>query len=452
MATQHQTGVLTFEGHKVYDALFVKEKAPTYFVGCTSVLKVIVKKHIPDDQIFYASYGKTGYKRCSAEYTARKLLIKADWVEKNVAGFGVKPAPPPGPTKPTKTYQPAPPILHLDESEMFRDEHDVIVKMEVRGERHWKKIWFKARDVEKMLELVDISTLLTGSTSAYTYGKDYETFQVIAIPQNPGDEGGKKPGVFRGATSMFLSYSGLIRVLINRRHPIAEKFQDWAYEKLFTLQHGTYDAKEELVADVLGVTPKALKAVLNTNVTCMPAIYLFHLGSVKALRATLSISDKFDDNATVYKFGRSDNLQRRTGEHEATFGKLPNVDLRLKHHVYIDPLYTTEAEADIKRYFTAVEWVLEHEQYTELAIVPAKLEYMVREKFVMIGKCYAGKLEELQGQLANERRVTDELRKHMQAQEALYNTNTELYKELLKAKDEVIKAKDAQLATVNDKN
>jgi hypothetical protein len=433
MAARYQNGTFAFKSYKVYDGLFIKDKAPTYFVGCASVPNIVKKKTIPVDQYFFASYSaKTGYKECSEDYKGRKLLIRAEWAEMNIPGFGTVPTEPQAPPKPAKTYLPAPPILFLEDSEKFVDANGKLVQMEVRGERNWKKIWFKARDVEKMLDLSNIHSVLTHTTSAYQVGKDYNTFCLSTTKES------LLPPFKSPEPSTFLSYSGLVRMLITRRHPIAERFQDWAFEKLFTLQHGTQDAKEELVADVLGVTPKALKAVLNTNVTCMPAIYLFHLGSVEALRTTLAISDKYDDNATVYKFGRSDNLHRRTGEHEANYGKLPNVDLRLKHHVYIDPMYTTEAEADIKRYFTDVDWVLDHEQYQELAIVPTKLECMVREKFVMIGKTYGGKLEELQGQLANERRMVEELKQHMKVQEDLYSTNAALYTDLLKTKDELI--------------
>jgi hypothetical protein len=416
----HQTGSITFKGVRVYDALFVKDKAPTFFVGCSAtVLRVIEKQNIPTDQYFFASYGKVGYKECRVDYKGRKLLINADWVDTNVPGFKTPHDAPPA-AKPAKNYQPAPPILYLDESEMFRDATDHIVEMEVRGERHWKKIWFKARDVEKMLEMTDISAVLAHKASSYEVGKDYDTFSLQPLPVNYS-EGVKKP-VNKNELAMFLSYAGLVRILITRRHPIAEKFQDWAFEKLFTLQYGTQVAKQELVADVLGVTPKALKAVLNTNVSTMPAIYLFHLGSVKDLRSSLNIPDRFEDNSTVYKFGRSDNLHRRTGDHETAFGRLANVNLRLKHHVYIDPVFTTEAEADIRKYFTDVDWVLPHMQYTELAIVPSKLECMVREKFIMIGKSYAGKLDDLQKQLAAEQRRCDDLRQEMQSKSDLHNT------------------------------
>ena len=42
----------------------------------------------------FAAKHAPSYKECSADYKSRRLLIKADWVEKNVPGFGAaSPAP-----------------------------------------------------------------------------------------------------------------------------------------------------------------------------------------------------------------------------------------------------------------------------------------------------------------------------------------------------------------------
>ena len=403
MAGKFERAAFLFKSTNVYDALFLKERVPTFFVGCSAtILKLIEKKGIPQDQYYFASYTtKSGYKECSAEYKSRRLLIKADWVEKHVPGFG---AASPAPVKTTaaikpvvvKAYQPAPAFLHLEDSEKFIDAAGQLVDIEVRGERHWKKIWFKARDVEKMLELSDISGIVMQSTTSYEYGRDYQTFSLIGCPENLRASDQKKSG---NQTAMFLSYSGLVRMLITRRHPIAERFQDWAFEKLFTLQHGTQDAKEELAADVLGVTPKALRAVLNTNANTVPAVYLFRLGLAKDLRSTLNIPESFADDHVVCKFGLSTDLSKRSSKLESEY-RLPGVSLRIQYHVYIDPIYLSTAEKDVKDYFANAEWALEHSKYKELAVLsPQMLKSVVYDKYKALGVAYAGKLLELQTQL-----------------------------------------------------
>ena len=431
----------TFDSNLVYDALFIKDKVPTYFVGCSAtILKIIEKKNIPIDKYHFASYSaKNGYKTCSAEYKTRRLLIHADWVEENVPGFGNKPAI--TKVKTSKAYPTAPEILHLEDSEKFRDEDGNVIDIEVRGERHYDKIWFKARDIESMLGLDDISKIFN-TTSSYECNLHYTTFHLSECPPNMGAFDQKKTG---NPTCLFLSYWGLVKMLFGRKHPIAIKFQRWAIEKLFCIQMGTKDQKEDLAADVLGVTPKALKAVLNTNVGTMPVVYLFQLGCVKDLRNTLDIPEAFKDTDMVCKYGLTQDLKRRTSEHEIAFKKLAyedgtGVNIGLKYHVYIDPFYLSNAETDIKKYFVGAQWQLKHPKYTELCIVPDHmLTSIVHNEFKRLGVAYAGKLQDLQTQLANEQKINTQLKSQLETQEAYYReaneTMREQYEERLAERD-----------------
>lgn len=212
--------------------------------------------------------------------------------------------------------------------------------------------------------------------------------------------------------------NALNAVLITRRHPIAERFQDWAFEKLFALQHGAEDAKQELAADVLGVTTKALKAFLDTSITAVPAIYLFQIGTVKDLRETLDLpADKYADGDLVFKYGLSKDLKRRTAEHEVTYGRMKGAELTLKYHAYIDALYLSDAESEIRQYFAGAEWALDHARYKELAVVPAKLvDFSVHMAFKLMGERYAGKLAELQKSLREAQSSNAQLMAHIEAQ------------------------------------
>ena len=217
-------------------------------------------------------------------------------------------------------------------------------------------------------------------------------------------------------------------MLFGRKHPIAIKFQRWAIEKLFCIQMGTKDQKDELAADVLGVTPKALKAVLNTNVNAMPVVYLFQLGTAKDLRDAFSIPDSFKDSDIVFKYGLTTDLKRRTCEHESLFNKL-NITMTMKYHVYIDPFYLSNAETDVKNYFIGALWHLKHPKYTELAVVPSHMtNTILHNEFKRLGNAYAGKLQDLQTQLANEQKINTYLKSQIDSQEAHYRDTIEQLK------------------------
>ena len=124
------------------------------------------------------------------------------------------------------------------------------------------------------------------STSKYEMGRHYQTFDLIPLPSNGwGSDKNKN----MQDTAMFLSHEGLMMILHRRQHPIADKFRSWASEKLFTIRHGTQEVKEDLAAELLRMTPRVLRAALNTSATAMSAIYLFELGPVKDLRETFNI-------------------------------------------------------------------------------------------------------------------------------------------------------------------
>lgn len=232
-------------GRQVYEANFIKDKVPTFFVGCSSSIgKIIEKKKIPKDKYMWCSYHKqNGYTIVDPKIVnKRKLYIDKEWVEQNVPTFGDNDK--------ELEIEIAPPILELLEHEKFRDENNEIIDIEIRGERHIDKVYFRARDIEKMLELKDcfIIDTLRNKDSTFEIKKHYEFF----IPQDPNIFGVLKDKTQNQKTT-FLTYHGLVKLLFTRRHPIAEHFQKWAINILFIHQLGIDEQKEQLGADLLDI-------------------------------------------------------------------------------------------------------------------------------------------------------------------------------------------------------
>ena len=111
---------------------------------------------------------------------------------------------------------------------------------------------------------------------------------------------------------------------------------------------GKEEDKVELGTSILNIPEKTYKALFSKCANKLPSIYLIYLGNVKELRKTFDIDDSFPDDSGVYKYGFTDDLGRRMGEHETKYGKLENVKLVLTTFHGIDPQYLREAEHDIK--------------------------------------------------------------------------------------------------------
>lgn len=377
-------------GCEAYEATLLKEKVPTFFSGCSaSIGKIIEKKNIPKDMVLWVSYSKKdGWRHVDpTTVRKRKLFLRKEWVEQNIPGYGDN--------NMMLDLEPAPPLLELEEHEKFRDAKGQVVNIEVRGKRDVDKIWFRARDVETMIEMTDITVTLSNNESTFLRTDDYEYFIPLEtkIPCELSNKTTRRKTVF-------LTYQGLLRLLFVRRHPIARQFQKWAARILFTHAHGSMEQKEDLGADLMGVRIETLREVLNCSVDDFPCVYLFGLGSAANVRDT--IPNRLPDETTIFKFGFTGDLKRRTEDHSKTFGR----HITLKWHVYVDPTYLSQAEVELKKALAG--FLVDHPKHTELVGINDRvLNSTIHCIFKNIGKQYAGRLREMQEKMERMRLEKD---------------------------------------------
>ncbi|AEX61132.1 hypothetical protein c7_L66 [Megavirus courdo7] len=144
-----------------------------------------------------------------------------------------------------------------------------------------------------------------------------------------------------------------------------------------------------------GVSPEAIKAVFSKTSSTLPCIYFFTIGKVKDLRKSLKISKDYDDEDIIGKYGMTKDLDRRTGEHNDTYGQLSGSDFRLTIFNFIDVQYMSQAETDLKLYMKDTDLKFNHKKYIELAIIPKSMLKSVKKQYDLIGKSYIGHIKEL---------------------------------------------------------
>jgi predicted GIY-YIG superfamily endonuclease len=225
----------------------------------------------------------------------------------------------------------APPILELEDEEKFHDTDGNILEIETRGERDVDKIFFRVRDVMKRFDMPNLKETLLKYDTTYERGLHYKTFNTVETIHRI-----KSFKSFKRAKALFLTYTGLLRVLFVSRNKNAETFTIWATQKLFTMQMGSKEAKEILGTEVLNIKIENYRAVFGKYTQGFPCIYLLSLGKVGALRETFGISAEINDELTVYKYGFTCDIKRRLGEHNKDYGKLKNVNVELELFNYID--------------------------------------------------------------------------------------------------------------------
>lgn len=238
------------------------------------------------------------------KYCRAKILLKKEFCDINIIN-------PPSPKKKVFVKTPeenieneyieerkvAPPILFLNEEEMFKDAEGTILDIEVRGERDRKKIYFRMIDIAKEFNSPNLRKTLLNDGSDFQRNIHYKTFTLQSCVNNYDPKNTSKK------LSLFLTYKGLLRFLFVSRNKCAEAFQDWAEDKLFTMQMGETDKKEELAAEALNVNVKDLRLMLKKHASTFPSIYLLKIAKVADIRKKMNIPDNFEDDAAVYKYG-----------------------------------------------------------------------------------------------------------------------------------------------------
>jgi hypothetical protein len=403
---------------------------PEFFFGCTvKKRKIIEKKKIPKTDYIYVNYVvKTKEWNISDESCKKaQLLITKEWVDNHYftmvrpvfieetsvitkQNIVVEPTPilesiiePVIEPVTEPVIENAPPLLELEENEKFKDINGNILEIEVRGQKSRNNIFFKVTDVMKAFKMPNLDIALREKTTNYEKGLHYICFNRVFSQKILLSEDANK----KHKTSLYLTYKGLLRVLFNSRTGNAEHFQDWAEDKLFTIQMGEKEQKDVLGAKLLNIELKNIQAVFNKYSQSFPCIYLISLGKVKELRESFEISSTVDDSLTVYKYGFTGDLSRRLGEHNRDYSKYPNVKVELELFNYIDPKYTSDAENDIRDIFESYDKTLDVPGRKELVALNVSQFTRIKKEYSRTGREFAGSSEELQKEIS---KLKDEIK------------------------------------------
>jgi hypothetical protein len=455
-----------------------------FYYGCTTKPKtIVIKKKIPESEYLYANLKKGDWNLSSSECKKSQLLISKEWVDKYYFKIDDRKEPTIIPKPVNILFEEtieleesnvtileedpiniveevttneeileAPKILLLDDSEKFKDADGNIIEIETRGERKEDNIYFKCKDISVGFGMPNLNNNIVDKEKGYTRNVDYKNFnRNIRLPNGESKSTNKN---FK--TTLYLTYEGLLRVLFVSRNKNASLFRKWATHKLFTIQMGKEEEKVKLGTSILNIPEKTYRAVFNKHADKLPSIYLIYLGNVKELRKTFEIDNSFLDDSGVYKYGFTDDLGRRVGEHEDKYGKLENVKIVLTTFHGIDPKYLRDAENDIKEECNAYEINLQTEGYKELIVLNKKQLEHVKKNYGRIGRDYAGHSAELQEQivkLKNDLKDRDHtielLKKDNEKLQTRVETNEKYHKLELENKDLKIETLELKIHVLN---
>lgn len=424
---QYQT--FEFNDKEYYLVNDINDFDKTFFRGCKNNLRNIIdRKNIDDNNIHFANKRKGEWVDSHMGYKKAKLFITKDWVFDNVPRAFPK-------STIVPEVEKLPPKVYLEDDQKFTDGESTY-DITMRGEREMDKCYFRVKDIGSVFELKSLSNTVIHKKNSYERNIDYKYF-INTKMSNRHKSKNKK--------FLYFTYNGLIKCLYISKSPQAKKFREWANKILFTYQFGNKEEKQCEVSKLLGVHAKAIKETFKASAKSIPCIYLFTLGTVKDLRKSMSIDDKYSDDYIICKYGYTANLEKRTGQHIRNFKKIKNVNLHLKYYSYIDPVNISKAECNIKDYFEDINVDFLYKNYKELVILnPKKLNDTIKTQYENIQNMYVGHNKEIilkMERLENKLILQEQMYKNKLLQKDLIIQKERSNAELVLKDNEILKLK-----------
>lgn len=415
MRNTYDMNTIEINNVSYHDVDVIKDKNPEFGKRCPTLDKIVIKYNIPENQYIYVSKNKQGFKVLAKDttYKAKKLLVSKKWLADYLLN---------DPKSSKKCPYPSlPNIIELEDNEYFMNEKNEKIHITVRGERHPCKIFFKAKDVGEMLALENFRSTLRSSgfeeNTHYTFFKNTTEIDI-------------KDGKTNNTKSTYLTYVGLVRLLFVRRHPISDKFVKWTTDTLFAMHFGTRFQKQELASNALNLSLDVVQSILNTNVNSMPVIYLLELGKATDIRDKLELSTDIPSDTIIFKFGFATDAKQRFKTHDRDFKKL-GITPHLKYHTYVDPVFLSTAETRVKNFFQNGDWIIKNHPLKELAYMPPRLIYNIKDVFEFIGTQYAGKIRDIQNELNYKREKLEDLQARLDEKDVYHNRELVLKDEII---------------------
>jgi hypothetical protein len=209
---------------------------------------------------------------------------------------------------------------------------------------------------------------------------------------------------------------------------------------------------------IKGVTYDSIHELLSISARPLTCIYLTAFNTVRELRNVINIDNKFNENDIVYKFGLTKSFEVRKNGHKSEYKKFEDyIDMKLVYYSYIDPIYISEAEIDVKTLLSEYKLIPPLEHHEELIVIPNNFLKIVKSIYENIGMKYSGFNEDLNKRMIENDCKYNLLMKDLSTQKIIFDKEKELYELKLYNKDmeienlkKEIKIKELELLIKNN--
>jgi hypothetical protein len=348
---------------KYYEYNEINEENPQLLKSCRTRAIYVEKHKIPKDE---TSFGrKVNDKWVKSDGTSHKwdkFFIRKEYVDDNLVTGNVI------------VYEPLPEIIKLTKKELFRGPNGEALKIKVVGKREANGIYFSLYDVSVAFEMDGLcKAVKRKEKGGYREEIHYKCFYIV------------KGGICSKCRIRYLTFEGLLRVLINTKSEKAKPYIEWVKKTLFTVQMGTPKQKQKLAKKLNGVPVEELRRTLKTSAIPVSCVYLFDIVSAKEAPPEMNLKT---EDGYVCKYGYTSDLATRSMQHKNKYGNIPNAEVVLRLHACVDNEYTSQAEAKIRKKLNKMEAKVTYEDNAELVHLTDKQVKEIKNLFLKISQKY----------------------------------------------------------------
>jgi hypothetical protein len=416
---------LIHKNKKYVNGDYIINNAPIYFKGFRGSRDLIKKKNMNNDKYVFARMvnnkwiitdGKSP--KVDKVFFKQSLIKTIPELNKKLDDKVVD----------NKDIEKAPELIHLKDEEKFKDNQGNILEIETRGIREHDKIYFKVKDVALAFDIKRLQDVLIDKNKNYNHFIDYVYFICNNSTNSVKKTSKKSDDKTTVKKELFLTYQGILRVLFVSRNNKTTHFISWATDILFTVQMGNIEQKDKLISQIKGVSYNSIQELFSINARELPCIYLTVFNTVKVLRNVMNIDKSIPDDAIVYKFGLTKSFGIRKNGHKSEYKELDKlIVMKLAYYTYIDPLYISEAETEIKTLLE--DYKIKYENHDELVVIPNNMLKFIKKIYENLGMKYSGHTAEFNKKINELELVINNLKKDNEIQKEKYE-NLVLKKEI----------------------
>ena len=437
----------TYENKKYISGDHIITNAPIYSKGSRSARDLIKKKLIENTKYLFArksvdkwivSDGKSA--KVDKVFFTQQFINSIPELNKESNDIIVD----------DKGIMKAPEIIHLKDEEKFKDNEGNIIEIETRGDRTLDKIYFKVKDIMEGFKLESLyKNIIDNRFDGHIEGTHYKYFICKKVEPREIKTSKKTNTETIVKKELFLTYFGILRVLFASSSKTTEKFLYWATKTLFVAQMGTTEMKDNLVAKIKGVSYNAIQELFSVNARDLPCVYLTAFNTVGVLRNEMNIDIKYSDNDIVYKFGLTKSFETRKNGHKSEYKKIDNlIDMKLVQYTYIDPLYVSEAENEIKNMLE--DYKINWDNHDELVVIPNNMVKFINTIYSNIGMKYSGHTTEFMKKINELELCISSIKKDQEYQKIIFEEKLNNKEHIIEGLKKDLRIKELELVLKNE--